>query len=132
VHETAGGNKFHRSDGLSNGHCKQQDSNEAQTLDEVNVNEMGSQWSDSSKDSRPASPATQALMCNEQDTTFRDYCRSSFPSVSCNQNVSETSVAQEDLVLTGLRDYLHVIITRGKINGESLALSFFFFFDVKQ
>jgi hypothetical protein len=27
-------------------------------------------------------------------------------------------------VLTGLRDYLRVIITRGNINGESLALFF--------
>ncbi|GJN19561.1 hypothetical protein PR202_gb06850 [Eleusine coracana subsp. coracana] len=121
VHETAGRNEFHTRDGLSNGHCKQQDVKEAQTLicNELNVNEMGSQWSDSSKDSRPASPATQALMCNEQDTTFGDDCGSSFPSISYNQDVPEIYVAQEGLVLTGLRDYLRVIITRGKINGES-------------
>jgi hypothetical protein len=126
VHETVGGDEFHRNNGLSNGHCKQQDSKEAQTLtcNELNVNEMGSQWSDSSKDSRPASPATEALMCNEQDTTFGDDCRSSFPSISCDQEVSELSAEQENLVLTRLHDYLRVIITRGNINGESCSLFF--------
>ncbi|TVU32592.1 hypothetical protein EJB05_24329 [Eragrostis curvula] len=107
VDETGEGKELHTNDGLSNGHCNQQDSNEAQTLA---CNEP------SVKDSRPASPATQALMCNEQDTTFGDDYRSSFPSISCDQDISEINVAQENLVFTGLRDYLRLIITRGKIN----------------
>uniref|UniRef100_A0A0A9CS27 Uncharacterized protein n=1 Tax=Arundo donax TaxID=35708 RepID=A0A0A9CS27_ARUDO len=81
-----------------------------------NINETDSHWSDTSKDSRPASPTTQALMCDEQDTAFGNDYRSSFPSISCDQDISEINVAQENLVLTQLRDYLRLITTRGKIN----------------
>jgi hypothetical protein len=140
--------------GLSNGNCKQQDFKEASSMvilsegcsDQPNIDETGSHRSKTSDFSRPASPTTQALMCDEQDATFgnepaspttqalmceeqnttfgNDY-RSSFPLVSCDQDISEINAAQENLVLTGLREYLRVIITRGKINGECLiAVSF--------
>lgn len=115
---------------LRNGNCKQQELSEASQMDILtrecsdppNSNEMDSHWSDTAKDSRPASPTTQALMCDEQDTTFGNDYRSSFPSVSCDQDISEINAAQENLVLTGLREYLRVIITRGKINGELVLL----------
>lgn len=118
--------EFHVNGELSNGNCKQQQLSEASRMDILtrgcsdppNSNEMDSHWSDTAKDSRPASPTTQALMCDEQDTTFGNDYRSSYPSVSCDQDISEINAAQENLVLTGLREYLRVIITRGKINGE--------------
>lgn len=137
--------------GLSNGNCKQQDFKEASSMvilsegcsDQPNIDETGSHRSKTSDFSRPASPTTQALMCDEQDATFgnepaspttqalmceeqnttfgNDY-RSSFPLVSCDQDISEINAAQENLVLTGLREYLRVIITRGKINEHKSSL----------
>ena len=87
--------------------------------DQQNANELKSYFSDDSKDSGPASPGTQALMCDEQDTTFgNDTYRSSFMATSCDHGISEINGVQENIVLTGLRDYLRVLITRGKINGE--------------
>lgn len=130
VDETTAEKESHVNGGLSNGNCNQQGLKEASQMDILrrdcsdppNINEMDSHWSDVAKDSRPASPTTQALMCDEQYTTFGNDYRSSFPSVSCDQDISEVNAAQENLVLTGLREYLRVIITRGrgKINGESV------------
>lgn len=130
VDETAVDKESHVIGGLSNGYCKQQGLKETSQMDILrrdcsdppNINEMDSHWSDVAKDSRPASPTTQALMCDEQDTSFGNDYRSSFPSVSCDQDISEVNAAQENLVLTGLREYLRVIITRGKINGELVLL----------
>ena len=127
---TTAENQFHVNGGLSNGNCKQQELKEASQMDilrrgcsdQPNINEIDFHWSDTTKDSRPASPTTQALMCDEQETTFGNDYRCSFPSVSCDQDISEINAAQENLVLTGLREYLRVIITRGKINGETVLL----------
>ncbi|CAN6231230.1 unnamed protein product [Urochloa humidicola] len=130
VDGTAVENGFDVNGELSNGNCKWQELKEASQIDILrrgcsdppNINEMDSPWCDTAKDSRPASPTTQALMCDEQDTTFGNDYRSSFPSVSCDQDISEISAAQENLVLTGLREYLRVIITRGKINERNSSL----------
>ncbi|CAM0945877.1 unnamed protein product [Alopecurus aequalis] len=117
--------EFHTSSGLQNGKSKMQNSKEASPTDthskaytdQQNVNEFKFDISDDSRDSGPASPGTQALMCDEQDTTFgNDIYRSSFMETSCDQDISEINVVQENIVLTGLRDYLRVLITRGKIN----------------
>jgi len=124
VNGTTVENQYHVNGGLNNGNCKQQELKEASQMDilrrgcsdQPNINEIDSHWSDTAKDSRPASPTTQALMCDEQGTTFGNDYRCSFPSVSCDQDTSEINAAQENLVLTGLREYLRVIITRGKIN----------------
>uniref|UniRef100_A0ACD5ZNP2 Uncharacterized protein n=1 Tax=Avena sativa TaxID=4498 RepID=A0ACD5ZNP2_AVESA len=115
--------EIHTSNGLQNGKRKMQNSKEASPMDshskalmcdEQNGNEWKSYFSDDSEDSGPASPGTQALMCDEQDTTFgNDIYRS---STSCDQDISEINAVQENIVLTGLRDYLRVLITRGKIN----------------
>jgi hypothetical protein len=161
---------FQSNNRLSNGNCKQQDFKEASSMDilskgcshQPNINEMGSHWSETLNVSRPASPTTQALMCDEQNITFgnepaspttqalmceeqnttfgnepaspttqalmceeqnticgNDY-RSSFPLVSRDQDTSEINAVQENLVLTGLRQYLCAIIRRGGTNGESL------------
>jgi len=129
VNGTTAENQFHVNGGLSNGNCKQQELKEASQMDilrrgcsdQPNINEIDSHWSDTTKDSRPASPTTQALMCDEQETTFGNDYRCSFPSVSCDQDISEINAAQENLVLTGLREYLRVIITRGKINEHTFS-----------
>ncbi|KAL6888116.1 hypothetical protein ACP4OV_009142 [Aristida adscensionis] len=126
VDETVAEKELHTNDGLSNGNRKQEHLTEAFQMNilskscsgQSTTNEMDSHWSDTSKDSRPASPATQALMCDEQDTTFGNDYKSSFPSISCDQDISEINAVQENLVLTGLREYLRVIITRGKINED--------------
>ncbi|KAF0904345.1 hypothetical protein E2562_033418 [Oryza meyeriana var. granulata] len=68
------------------------------------------------EDSRPASPGTQALMCDEQGSTFGTDYRSSFPVALHDQDTSEINALQEKAVLTGFRDYLRTLITRGKIN----------------
>ncbi|CAN6243903.1 unnamed protein product [Urochloa humidicola] len=130
VDGTAVENGFDVNGELSNGNCKRQELKEASQVDILrrgcsdppNINEMDSHWCDTAKDSRPASPTTQALMCDEQDTTFGNDYRSSFPSVSCDQDISEINAAQENLVLTGLREYLRVIITRGQINERKSSL----------
>ncbi|XP_015689067.1 protein tesmin/TSO1-like CXC 5 isoform X2 [Oryza brachyantha] len=86
-------------------------------IDQLNINETGPHLVNTSKDFRPTSPGTQALMCDEQDTTFgNDDYRSPSMVPSCGQGISELNVAQENKVLTGLRDYLRVLITRGNIN----------------
>lgn len=117
------GKEFHTSNGLQNGKSKMQNLKEASPMDshskalmcdELNGNESKSYFSDDSEDTGPASPGTQALMCDEQDTTFgNDIYRS---STWCDQDISEINAVQENIVLTGLRDYLRVLITRGKIN----------------
>ncbi|KAF0933737.1 hypothetical protein E2562_019213 [Oryza meyeriana var. granulata] len=86
-------------------------------IDQHNINETWPHLVNASNNSRPASPGTQALMCDEQDTTFgNDDYRSPFVVPSCDQDISELNADQEKIVLTGLRDYLRVLITRGNIN----------------
>ncbi|KAG8058699.1 hypothetical protein GUJ93_ZPchr0002g25679 [Zizania palustris] len=110
-------------DGLNNDKTKEQNLMEAcpndiqskPCTDQQNINETGPHFDNASN--RPTSPGTQALMCDEQDTTFgNDNYRSSFMAPSCDQSISELKAAQENLLLTGLRDYLRVLATRGKIN----------------
>lgn len=132
--------EFHLDNVLSIGNCKQLDLKEASLLenlskgfgDQPNTSELSSHWPDTSKVSRPASPTTQALMCDEQDTTFGNDYRNSFPSISCDQDFSEINAAQENLVLTGLREYLRVIITRGKINEHKSSSEAAMEFDARQ
>ncbi|KAG0532728.1 hypothetical protein BDA96_04G131900 [Sorghum bicolor] len=163
---------FQSNNGLSNGNCKQQDFKETSSIDilskgcshQPNINEMGFHWSETSNVSRPASPTTQSLMCDEQNTTFgnepaspttqalmceeqnttfgnepaspttqalmceeqnttfgNDY-KSSFPLVSRGQDISEINAVQENLVLTGLRQYLCTIIRRGRTNEQNSSL----------
>lgn len=105
--------EFHANYGLNNNRSKVQDLKEASPMDIHNK----ACTDQHNVDPRPASPGTQALMCDEQDTSFgNDIYRSSFAATSCDKNISEINALQENLVLTGLRDYLRVLITRGKIN----------------
>ncbi|XP_050124041.1 protein tesmin/TSO1-like CXC 5 isoform X2 [Malus sylvestris] len=76
------------------------------------------------QDSRPMSPGTLALMCDEQDKMFME---AGLPNGAGTDNPSmpqkstqdigftEVYVEQERLVLTGFRDCLNHLITRGSI-----------------
>jgi hypothetical protein len=91
------------------------DSDGATNMDQQNGGDFGP-CCNSLEDSRPASPGTQALMCDEQDSTFGTDYRISFPVALHDQDTSELNAQQEKAVLTGFRDYLRTVITRGKIN----------------
>uniref|UniRef100_A0A0E0HQ88 CRC domain-containing protein n=1 Tax=Oryza nivara TaxID=4536 RepID=A0A0E0HQ88_ORYNI len=91
------------------------DSDGATNIDQQNGGDFGP-CCNSLEDSRPASPGTQALMCDEQGSTFGTDYRISFPVALHDQDTSELNAQQEKAVLTGFRDYLRTVITRGKIN----------------
>ena len=80
--------------------------------------ECGSYCSNTQEDSRPASPGTRALLCDEQDLTFGTAYRSSIPVALHDQDISELQTAQENAVLREFRNYLRLIIARGQVNGE--------------
>ncbi|CAL2234375.1 unnamed protein product [Prunus armeniaca] len=76
------------------------------------------------QNSRPMSPGTLALMCDEQDKMFMaaglpNGVGSSSPSMTQNSTqeigCTEVYAEQERLVLTGFRDFLNHLITRGSI-----------------
>ncbi|CAN6169903.1 unnamed protein product, partial [Urochloa humidicola] len=54
------------------------------------------QQCDTQEDSRPASPGTRALLCDEQDLTFGTAYRSSIPVALHDQDISELQTAQEN------------------------------------
>ncbi|EEC80527.1 hypothetical protein OsI_22807 [Oryza sativa Indica Group] len=99
------------------------DSHGATNMDQQNGGDFGP-CCNSLEDSRPASPGTQALMCDEQGSTFGTDYRISFPVALHDQDTSELNAQQEKAVLTGFRDYLRTVITRGKINGTEFAKIF--------
>lgn len=81
---------------------------------------------------RPMSPGTLALMCDEQDKMFME---AGLPNGAETDNRSmpqkptqeigftEVYAEQERLVLTGFRDFLNHLITRGSIKGELLQVT---------
>ncbi|XP_062228892.1 protein tesmin/TSO1-like CXC 5 isoform X2 [Phragmites australis] len=85
-------------------------------IDQHSAGDFRSQCSNNQEDSRPASPGTQALMCHEQDLTFGTDYRSSIPVALPDQDNSELLNVQENAVLREFRNYLRLIITRGKVN----------------
>jgi hypothetical protein len=86
--------------------------------DQQNTGGFRSNCSNPQEYCRPVSPGTQALMCDELDLTFGTDCRSSFPLVLPDQDISELHTVQENAVLREFRNYLRIIITRGQVNGE--------------
>uniref|UniRef100_A0ACD6A0N7 Uncharacterized protein n=1 Tax=Avena sativa TaxID=4498 RepID=A0ACD6A0N7_AVESA len=93
----------------------------ATCIDQRNGGDPESPCVNTQEDSRPASPGTQALMCYEQGTTFGTDYSSSFPGALHDQDTPELDALQEKTVLTGFRDYLRLLITRGKINASNSA-----------
>ncbi|XP_031488748.1 protein tesmin/TSO1-like CXC 5 [Nymphaea colorata] len=95
-------------------------SNESQP-DKMGANKSVSEDADVER-SRPMSPGTLALMCDEQDTMLMASASpSGVPGCSsrmasrfpCNSGVSELYMEQERCVLTELRDCLRRLITLG-------------------
>lgn len=78
------------------------------------------------------SPGTLALMCNENDTDFRnsisngvgDRNADSYGHLPNGQVITETYVEQEKTVLTTFRDCLNKLITFGELKGKFLTLPF--------
>ncbi|XP_010925877.1 protein tesmin/TSO1-like CXC 5 isoform X2 [Elaeis guineensis] len=88
-------------------------------MDRANVELSESDHVDVHEGSKPMSPGTLALMCDEQDTIFMTFQNNSTSSrFLSNQNVSEVYVEQERCVLMGLRDRLRWLINCGKIKGK--------------
>lgn len=72
---------------------------------------------DAQNTSRPVSPGTLALMCDEQDTMFMSSRNpSSSPGSPETESVSQLYADQENCVLSAFRDFLMNIINRAKIN----------------
>ncbi|ONK69057.1 uncharacterized protein A4U43_C05F18840 [Asparagus officinalis] len=84
--------------------------------DKTSAEESGSDSADGHKGSRPMSPGTLALMCDEQDTMFMTSRNpSTSPRFQSNQRVSEVYADQERGVLTAFRDSLLKLINCGKV-----------------
>lgn len=82
---------------------------------------------DDQKSSRPMSPGTLALMCDEQDTMFATSQNAvAPPAIDVDQNRSELYAEQERCVLTEFRDCLRKLVQYGRMKGTSniLALCF--------
>ncbi|CAM0910486.1 unnamed protein product [Alopecurus aequalis] len=90
-------------------------------IDQRTGGDFESPCTNTQEDSRPASPGTQALMCYEQGTAFGTDYTSSFPVALHDQDTPELDALQEKTVLSGFRDYLRLLITRGKINASNSA-----------
>ncbi|KAG4197441.1 hypothetical protein ERO13_A05G024300v2 [Gossypium hirsutum] len=76
---------------------------------------------------RPMSPATLALMCDEQDTTFTaaaslngimDDGYSTSSQLPCGKGMIQIDAEHERVVLTKFRDCLNRLITFGEIKGK--------------
>ncbi|TVT99557.1 hypothetical protein EJB05_42432 [Eragrostis curvula] len=91
------------------------------TADQQNTDESGSHFSNSQEDCRPASPGTQALMCDEQDLTFGTDYRSPMPPALPDEDISELHTALENAVMREFRNCLRRIVTRGQVNEEILS-----------
>ncbi|KAK4479154.1 hypothetical protein RD792_014665 [Penstemon davidsonii] len=102
--------------------------------EKTKLDESSSDGADVSK-SRPMSPSTLALMCDEQDTMFNNAASSN--GLEAHNNVSsqvphekrlnEAYAEQERIVLTKFRDCLNRLITLGEIKGKFHPLCFGFY-----
>ncbi|XP_048491108.1 protein tesmin/TSO1-like CXC 6 isoform X2 [Beta vulgaris subsp. vulgaris] len=72
---------------------------------------------------RPASPGTMALLCYEQEAVLMEEgsrelivdSQNKAPETSCKQQITESFIEQERVVLTRFRDFLKRLITCGSI-----------------
>ncbi|KAM0896055.1 hypothetical protein ACQ4PT_023431 [Festuca glaucescens] len=81
-------------------------------------------YTDDQKSSRPMSPGTLALMCDEQDTMFATSENVvAQPTVAVNPNRSKLYAEQERCVLTEFRDCLRKLVQYGRMKGTSDILS---------
>ncbi|XP_064951970.1 protein tesmin/TSO1-like CXC 5 isoform X1 [Musa acuminata AAA Group] len=88
-------------------------------IDKTNTEESGSDSGDGQKGERSMSPGTLALMCDEQDTIFMaSRATGTAPRSSNDQSMSEVYAEQERCVLMEFRDYLHKLVTYGRMKEE--------------
>ncbi|KAJ1285502.1 hypothetical protein BS78_03G284100 [Paspalum vaginatum] len=79
---------------------------------------------DEQKSSRPMSPGTLALMCDEQDTMFTTSQNAvAQQTVTVNQNQPELYAEQERVVLTEFRDCLRKLVTCGRMKEERYSMA---------
>ncbi|XP_047053673.1 protein tesmin/TSO1-like CXC 6 isoform X1 [Lolium rigidum] len=79
---------------------------------------------DDQKSSRPMSPGTLALMCDEQDTMFvTSENVDAQPTVAVNPNRSELYAEQERCVLTEFRDCLRKLVQYGRMKEEKYSMA---------
>jgi len=85
---------------------------------------------DDAPKSRPMSPLTLALRCDEQDTMFitagspnglASHTQTTSSEIA-EQSITEVYAEQERIVLTKFRDCLNRLITFGELKGEILAI----------
>ncbi|XP_028774023.1 protein tesmin/TSO1-like CXC 5 isoform X2 [Neltuma alba] len=103
------------------------DCSSANQTDKISPDNSSSDGADAPK-SRPMSPGTLALMCDEQDTMFMTApspngsmghaCNTSLRS-PYGQGMTEVYAEQERIVLTKFRDFLNRVITMGELNGKN-------------
>ncbi|RRT65461.1 hypothetical protein BHM03_00024425 [Ensete ventricosum] len=92
-------------------------------IDKINTEESGSDSGDGQKGGRSMSPGTLALMCDEQDTIFMtSRATGTAPRSSNDQSMSEVYAEQERCVLMEFRDYLHKLVTYGRMKGKRFLL----------
>lgn len=79
---------------------------------------------DDQKSSRPMSPGTLALMCDEQDTMFATSQNAvAPPAIDVDQNRSELYAEQERCVLTEFRDCLRKLVQYGRMKEEKYSMA---------
>ena len=105
------------------------DSFDGNSSEKIGPDESVSDGADVSK-SRPMSPGTLALMCDEQDAMFTTAASPSDltgqSNMSCQlphgQGLTEAYAEQERIVLTKFRDCLNKLVTLGEIKGKLIFL----------
>ncbi|KAM0896054.1 hypothetical protein ACQ4PT_023431 [Festuca glaucescens] len=81
-------------------------------------------YTDDQKSSRPMSPGTLALMCDEQDTMFATSENVvAQPTVAVNPNRSKLYAEQERCVLTEFRDCLRKLVQYGRMKEEKYSMA---------
>jgi hypothetical protein len=93
-------------------------------MGKASLDDPRSDCTDDQKSSRPMSPGTLALMCDEQDTMFATSENAvAQPTMAVNPNSSELYAEQERCVLTEFRDCLRKLVQYGRMKGTSHYMS---------
>uniref|UniRef100_A0ACD5VGT6 Uncharacterized protein n=1 Tax=Avena sativa TaxID=4498 RepID=A0ACD5VGT6_AVESA len=93
-------------------------------MGKASVDDSRSDCTDDQKSSRPMSPGTLALMCDEEDTMFATSENAvAEPTVAVNPNQSELYAEQEKCVLTEFRDCLRKLVQYGRMKEEKYSMA---------
>lgn len=117
--QTESSHALSNQDGDHNKKALPDDRSSGTTSDKMSTEEFTSDSTEMQKGSRPMSPGTLALMCDEQDTMLMTSQNSGAPPrFLYDQSVTEVYAEQERCVLTEFRDCLQKLITRAKVKGN--------------